>query len=238
MAGNGIPLDRSRTAVRPRPRPRGHDRRGTALIAFGVAGLVLLAACLAAVLASVVPLANAAAALEQQRSEAVELIGPAAVALESTAASADNAGTSLGSSVAAAREAAAVTGQLADALQGLAAFSSAFGDTASRSRTLSNDLATTADALARNQADSATTAASLRTLADRLHQLQETLGPADNPPPEAFAGIAVPLALALVVLVLLWLAAIAAASIWLGRRLQTAGVDIAGRSTDIDINHG
>ena len=220
------PATASRDRATAQRGPAG--RRGLALMGFGVVGLVLLGTCVATVLSSVVPLAATAAALEQQRADAVELIGPAAAALESTATSADNAGASLGSSVAAAREAASVTGQLADALQGLAAFSSAFGDTAARSRALSNDLVTTADALARNQLDSATTAASLRALADRLHQLGETLGAADRPPPSALAGVALPLALALVVLVLLWLAAIAVGAIWLGRRLRAGGVDIGG----------
>ena len=223
-ARSGATIDRSGTTARRRPA----DRRGAALVAFGVSGLVLLGACLAAVIAAVVPLASTAAALEQQRTEAVALIGPAASALEATASSADNAGTSLGSSVSAAREAAAVTGQLANALQGLAAFSSAFGDTATRSRALSDDLATTADALARNQLDSAATAASLRALADRLKQLGQTLGAADSPPPSALAGVAIPLALLLTVLVLAWLAGIALAAIWLGRRLRAGGVDIGG----------
>lgn len=216
---SGTTIDQSGTSARRRPA----DRRGTALVAFGVAGLVLLGACLAAVVAAVVPLADTAAVLEQQRTEAVALIGPAASALESTASSAENAGTSLGSSVAAAREAAVVTGQLADALQGLAAFSSAFGDTASRSRALSDDLATTANALAQNQLDSASTAASLRALADRLQQLGRTLGAADSPPPSALADVAIPLALLLTALVLLWLAGVALAAIWLGRRLRADG---------------
>jgi hypothetical protein len=200
--------------------PTTSQRRGTALMAFGVVGLLLLAACLAAVVMSVVPLVNGAAALEEQRSGAVALIGPAADALEATATTAEHAGASLGTSVAAARDAASVTGQLADALQGLAAFSSAFGDTASRSRTLSEDLSSTANALAQNQLDSAATAAQLRTLADRLHELGETLGTAASPPPNALAGVAVPLALGLVILLLLWLAVIAGACVWLGRRMR------------------
>ena len=76
------------------------------------------------------------------------------------------------------------------------------------------------NSLARNQTDSATAATQLRTLADRLHQLDESLGSATTPPPSALAGIAVPLASALVALALIWLAGIAAASIWLGRRLR------------------
>jgi len=196
------------------------ERKGAALITFGIVGLILLGACLVAVVVSMVPLMNGAAALEEQRTAAVQLLGPAADALEATATSAEHAGASLGTSVAAARDAASVTGQLADAMQGLAVFSSSFSDTANRSRALSDDLSRTADSLATNQTDSAATAAQLRTLADRLHQLAETLGSADGPPPSALAGVAVPLALGLVVLILLWLAAIAVASIWLGRRMR------------------
>jgi len=193
-------------------------------MAFGVVGLVLLAVCLVAVAASVAPLLRGASALEEQRAAALELIGPAADSLESTANSAEHAGTSLGASVSAAREAAGVTGQLADALQGLAMFSSAFSDTATRSRSLSDDLARTADALAQNQTDSTTASTQLRSLADRLHQLEERLGTAETPPTNSLAGIAVPLAIGLVALLLLWLAAIAAACTWLGWRLRrTAG---------------
>lgn len=193
---------------------------GSSLVVFGVVGLVLLAACLVAVAASVAPLLRGASALEEQRAAALELIGPSADALESTATSAEHAGTSLGQSVSAAREAAGVTGQLADALQGLAAFSSAFADTANRSRSLSDDLSHTADALAQNQTDSATASSQLRALADRLRQLAERLGTADSPPTDTLAGIAIPLAIGLVTLLLLWLAVIAAACIWIGRRMR------------------
>lgn len=210
----------TRVGVAPGRRLTGDHRLGPALIGFGVVGLVLLGACLVAVALSLAPLVNSAQTLEQQRTAAAELIGPAADALDSTASSAEHAGTSLGQSVGAARDAASVTGQLADALEGLAAFSSAFGDTASRSRALSDDLSRTADSLAQNQTDSATAAAQLRDLADRLRQLGERLGSAGGPPTNNLAGVALPLTLGLVALVLLWLAAIAVASVWLGRRLR------------------
>jgi len=197
-------------------------RTGTALVTFGVVGIVLVVACLVAVLVSLVPILNGAAQLEQQRAAAVDLIAPAADALESTAASADRAGTSLAVSASAARNAAGVTSQLADALGGLATFSSAFGDTADRSRALSDDLARMADALGQNETDSATAARDLRVLADRVRQLGEQLGSAAAPPPSALAGVALPLAVSLVALVLGWLGAIAIASIWLGRRLRSA----------------
>ena len=203
--------------------PAGSRRLGSLLVVFGVVGLLLLGACLVAVTASVAPLLRGASALEEQRAAALELIGPAADSLETTADSAEHAGTSLGQSVSAAREAAGVTGQLADALQGLAAFSSAFADTATRSRNLSDDLSHTADALAQNQTDSATASSQLRALADRLRQLSERLGRADRPPTDSLAGIAIPLAVGLVTLLLLWLAMIAAACIWLGRRMRRVG---------------
>jgi hypothetical protein len=199
-------------------------RTGTALVAFGVVGLVLLLACLVAVLVSLVPIVNGARELEQQRAAAVALIAPAADALETTAASAEHAGTSLALSAEAARNAAAVTSQLADALGGLAAFSSAFGETADRSRALSDDLGRSADALGQNRVDSATAASELRVLADRVRQLGERLGSATAPPPNALADVALPLAVALVALVLAWLGAIAVASIWLGLRLRAAPV--------------
>jgi hypothetical protein len=195
-------------------------RTGSILVAFGSVGLVVLVACLAAVVLALAPLANEATILEQQRSSAVALIAPAADALETTATSAEDAGASLGQSVTAARDAASVTGQLADALGGLATFSSAFGDTAARSRALSDDLSRTATALAQNQTDSATAAAELRTLADRLRQLDESLAPAGAASPSALSGAVLPLAIGLVALALAWLGGIAVASIWLGRRLR------------------
>lgn len=223
-------------AAPPRIEPRARDgllpwpnrRVGSALVVFGVVGLILLAACLAAVAASVAPLLHGASALEQQRAAAVELIGPSADALESTADSAEHAGTSLGQSVGAAREAAGVTGQLADALQGLAAFSSAFADTANRSRSLSDDLSRTADALAQNQTDSATASSQLRSLADRLRQFAQRLGTADSPPTDTLAGIAIPLAIGLVALLLVWLGVIAAACIWFGLRMRRHRLDRPG----------
>jgi hypothetical protein len=195
-------------------------RAGTALVTFGALGLVLLGACLLAVLVAFVPVANEAATLEQQRAAAMGLVGPAADALETTATSAENAGVSLSQSVAAARDAATVTGQLADALAGLGAFSPSFADTALRSRTLSDDLSRTADALDRDQGDTRTAAAQLRALADQLRRLEGDLGPAEAPPATALDGIALPLATALVGLTLLWLAGLALGSIWLGRRLR------------------
>jgi hypothetical protein len=197
-------------------------RAGTALVTFGALGLVLLGACLLAVLVAFVPVANEAATLEQQRAAAMGLVGPAADALETTATSAENAGVSLSQSVAAARDAATVTGQLADALAGLGAFSPSFADTALRSRTLSDDLSRTADALDRDQGDTRTAAAQLRALADQLRRLEGDLGPAEAPPATALDGIALPLATALVGLTLLWLAGLALGSIWLGRRLRKA----------------
>jgi len=220
ISSRSAPGTAIRSGTGPLPLPAHRERLGRALVGFGVVGLVLLGACLIAVALSLAPLVTSAQALEQQRTAAADLIGPAADALDSTATSAEHAGSSLGQSVSAARDAASVTGQLADALGGLAAFSSAFADTASRSRALSDDLSRTADSLAQNQTDSATAAAQLRDLADRLRQLGERLGPAGNPPTSNLAGIALPLTLGLVSLLLLWLAAIAVASIWLGRRLR------------------
>jgi hypothetical protein len=219
-SSRSAPTMAGRTGIRAgAPAPSG-ERVGAALIGFGVIGLLLLGACLLVVAVSLAPLLSGASALEDQRAAAADLVGPAADTLEATATSAEHAGTSLGQSVSAARDAASVTGQLADALEGLSAFSSAFADTATRSRALSDDLSRTADALAQNQTDSASAAAELHALADRVRQLGERLGTAESPPTNNLARLALPLAMGLVALVLLWLAAIAVASIWLGRRLR------------------
>ena len=69
---------RTRTAARGRAR----RRLGMGLMAFGAAGLVLIAAAGALVLASLSAVDDAATGFEEQRREILAMLGPASAALE------------------------------------------------------------------------------------------------------------------------------------------------------------
>ncbi|HEX3264448.1 MAG TPA: hypothetical protein VHR16_02160 [Candidatus Limnocylindrales bacterium] len=208
-------------------------RLGMGLIAFGVAGLVLIGSAGALVLASLSAVGDAATGFEQQRAKVVEMLGPASAALERAASSASNAGTSLTETRDSAAQAATLMARLSESFDSLAALGSfeilgarpfaglsgQFSQVATESRTLSADLARSADAMDTNITDSAAVAADLRTLADQLAELETSLGA----PPEGSPGAGnptLPVDLAKLVLVglLLWFAVPALVSIWIGWR--------------------
>jgi len=209
---------------------RRRRRLGFWLVAYGVAGLVLVMAAAVLLLGSLGAVGNAATGFERQRAELVSMLEPAAAALSDAADSATRAGTSLTAASDASRRAADLTSRLAtsfDALAGLGSVdilgthpfggvSSQFTDVAGQSRALSTDLTSTAAALSTNVADSQSVATNLRSLADRLRQLQTTVGSGGGP-----GSTALPIAAAEVVLLglLAWLSIPAIVSIWLGRRL-------------------
>jgi hypothetical protein len=195
-------------------------RLGNVLIGFGVAGLAILVGTVIALLLAVGPLAAAAADLDAARGNVAALVGPSADALEATATSAEHAGQSLGQSETTARDAASVTSQLADAMSGLAAFSSAFADTAARARSLADDLNRTADAIHQNELDTATAATQLRTLSTQLRDLQSRLGADQIATPSQLDRLALPVAVGLGGLLLIWLGGLAVGAIWLGRQLR------------------
>jgi ABC-type transporter Mla subunit MlaD len=222
--------DRSRSLVRDRRR----RRLGWGLVSFGVAGLVLVAAAAALVVGSLAAVDDAATGFEHQRAELVSMLEPAASAMSDAADSAAHAGSSLTAASDASRRAADLTNRLAasfDAMAGLGSFeilgsrpfagiTSQFNDTATQSRALSTDLGTTADALATNVADSQAVSADLRSLADRLTQLQASIGGAGG----AGSTSSLPIALARLVLLglLAWFSIPAIVSTWLGSRLIRA----------------
>jgi len=152
------------------------------LAAFGLAGLVLTAAAATLVIGSLGAIAGVASSLDRQRAQLVDLIDPAAAALNRSADSAANASVSLTSSAAAAEDAAALTSQLADSMaamsqaasfqvfgaQPFGAAAASLAQVAASSRTLSGDLHTTATSIAANVTDSAGVAADLRDLARQL----------------------------------------------------------------------
>jgi hypothetical protein len=215
--------------IRRRQRRR---RLGGGLLAFGIAGLVLLAASTVLVLGSLSAVDDAATGFERQRAELLAMLGPAADALDGAAASATNAGVSLSSSADAADRAGALTTRLASSFDALAALSSfdilgsrpfagvagQFEQVGADARALSTDLATTSAALRTNVADSAAVADDLRTLADRLESLEEGL---NDPAGGSLGSAAAALTATRIVLLglLLWFAVPAVASTWLGWRL-------------------
>jgi hypothetical protein len=208
-------------------------RLGRGLLAFGVAGLILLIATGWLLVGSLGAVSTAAADLETQRARLVALIPPAEAALRGSADTATNASTSLESSATAARDASALVTQLATAMDGMASaaqvsvlgiqpFASLSGELSSvadRSRALATDLDATAATLDTNVADSQQAAADLGSLADELAALNAELernSAATSDP----SGIAASLGLARIVLLglLLWLAVPAVAATWLGWR--------------------
>jgi hypothetical protein len=210
----------------------GRRRRlGFGLVAFGAVGLALSVIGALLVLATLGAVGDAASGFERQRTELLSMVEPAASALTDAADSASHAGASLTEASDASRRAADLTTRLAgsfEALAGLgsvdilgsrpfAGFSSQFADAASQSRTLSTDLTTTADALATNVADSEAVALDLRALAERLRQLETSVGGGTGPGSATAVGIAV--AQIVVLGLLVWLSVLAVASLWLGLRL-------------------
>jgi hypothetical protein len=217
-------------------------RLGMGLIAFGVAGLVLIGSAGALVLASLSAVGDAATGFERQRTQLVEMLGPASAALDRAASSASNAGASLAETRASAAQAATLMTRLSDSFDSLAALGSfdilgarpfaaisgQFSQVAADSRTLSADLARTAAAMETNITDSAAVATDLRALADQLDELETSLGAAGTAPgtpttpgtTPAAANASLPIDVAKVVLVglLLWFAVPAIVSIWIGWR--------------------
>jgi hypothetical protein len=209
---------------------RRRRRLGIGLVAFGAVGLVLSAAAALLVLATLGAVGSAASGFEQQRTELVSMIEPAATALGQAADSASHAGTSLTQASDASRRAADLTSRMATSFEGLAGlgsmevlgtrpfagFSSQFADMAAQSRTLSGDLTSTANALTTNVTDSESVASDLRDLADRLRELEASLGPGGT-----VSSAGVPILAAQIVLLglLAWVACLAVGCVWLGRRL-------------------
>jgi hypothetical protein len=210
---------------------RRRRRLGYGLLGFGVTGLVLVIAAAVLLLGSLGSINGAASGFESQRAELVSMLDPAATALSDAGESAANAGGSLTKASDASRRAADLTSRLATSFDALAALgdvdilgsrpfagmSSQFTEVAGQSRSLSTDLGSTADALSTNVADSQRVAADLRSLAQRLRELEGSLQSTAGPG----GSLTVPVAAAEVVLLALlgWLSVPAVASLWLGRRL-------------------
>ena len=211
--------------------PRRHRRLGLGLAAFGVVGLLLTAAAATLVLGSLGALAGVASSLDRQRAELVDLIDPAAAALNRSADSAASASVSLTASAAAAEDAAALTTQLADSMEAMSqaasfqvfgtqpfgAAAASLAQVAASSRTLSNDLHTTATSISSNVSDSAGVAADLRDLARQLEAIGTSAGAAGSA--STLSASALDFGRAVLLGLLAWLAIPALIALWLGFRL-------------------
>jgi hypothetical protein len=213
----------------------GHRRRrrlGLVLAAFGLAGLVLIAAAATLVLGSLGAIAGVAASLDRQRADLVDLIDPAAAALNRSADSAANASASLTSSAAAAEDAATLTSQLADSMaamsqaasfqvfgaQPFGAAAASLAQVAGSSRTLSGDLHATATSIASNVADSAGVAADLRDLARQLTAIGVSAKAAGSA--STLSASALDFGRLVLLGLLAWLAIPALIALWLGIQLS------------------
>ena len=212
-------------------------RIGLGLIAFGVAGLVLIGAAGALMLASFKAVGDASSGFEDQRAEILAMLGPASDALDGAASSAANAGTSLQETRDAATQASELMRRLASSFENLASLgtfeilgarpfaslSGQFAEVAAESQTLSTDLSEAATAMTSNVSDSAAVAADLRVLAAQIDTLETSLGAGqDGEVPSAGAGLPIAAAQAVLIGLLLWLAVPAIAAVSLGWRWTQA----------------
>jgi hypothetical protein len=210
-------------------------RLGYGLLAFGLSGIVLIAAAAALVFGSLSAVDDAASGFDRQRVEILAMLGPASSALSNAATSASNAGTSLTESSAAAVQAAVLTSRMADSFDDLAELGTfevfgtrpfgpladQFGDVAAESRALSDDLTAAGTSLATNVADSEAVAGDLRALATQLDALETSLATADDGGLGSASG-ALGVARLVLVGLLVWLAIPAVVTTWLGWRLLRA----------------
>jgi hypothetical protein len=210
---------------------RPSRRTGGALLAFGLAGATLILAAATLVLTSLAAVDDAVSGFERQRTELLNLLEPASIALADAGDAADRAGGSLTGAGDAAGRAAGLSSSLASSFDGLAALEGLeilgirpfagsarqFADVASEARALASDLTATASALRQNVADGATVAAHLRALAAQLDRLESSLR-APSSVAGNLGGSSVPITVARLVLLglLAWLAVPAVASTWLG----------------------
>ncbi len=221
-------------------------RLGAALLAFGLAGVVLLGAASALVLGSLNAIDQVATGFDRQRTELVGMLRPASASLRNAAASASNAGASLATTSDAADRAGQLATNLADSFDGLAALgtfeifgarpfaglSAEFGAVSGDARLLATDLRTVSESMRTNATDAASVAADLTALATQLESLASSLGSPGTPesgatpapgtaPPTSTSSIGAQLgfAKAVVVGLLAWLAVPAVASTVVGWRL-------------------
>lgn len=170
------------TTVERRRRPGVWRAAGTALIAWGVVGLVLLALFFNGLAGPISELNTMAASLETQRAAALEAIDSARATIDKTATGVRGMDSSLGDAKAAVDRASSIAtgvgdtmGGLAQAmqvnifgLQPLAGLSGGFTDAATQLGGLSTDLAAIGASLDSNRDDAVAVAQSLDDLSSSL----------------------------------------------------------------------
>ena len=158
------------------------DTAGTALIAWGVVGLVLLALFFNGLAGPISELSNMAASLATQRTAALEAIDSARATIDKTATGVRGMDSSLGDAKAAVDRASSIAtgvgdtmGGLAQAmqvsifgLQPLAGLSGGFSDAATQLGGLSTDLGAIGASLDANRGDAVAVAQSLDDLSSSL----------------------------------------------------------------------
>ena len=214
--------------------PNARRRWGSALLAFGGIGLIILAILGFLVVGPLGSLGSAAASLDDQRTRLLAMLPSAEAALDSASTAATNAGVSLRASGQSARDGSVLLVQLAGAMDGMSAASKVsilgqepFGglgdqlaNVAARSRSLATDLAATADGLDGNVSDSDAAAARLHELGAELATLRTELA-SGGTGGAANAATQVAILQAVLLALLLWLAIPAVASAWLGWRWRS-----------------
>jgi hypothetical protein len=196
----------------------GSRRLAVALLAYGVAGVILFVAGLWLVARS--PLGSAATAMDAQQHQISRTVEATRATLRDAAAGADGVDASLTATAESARRASALSTGLASSLRQLAAATdvdvfgsrpfAAFGAeslrVADEADSLSADLSTTAERLDRNRADAAAVAGDLRALETEVGTLAGLVSEGTG------FGSLVALR-AVVVLILAWLAVPSVAAI-------------------------
>ena len=210
--------------------PAARRRWGSALLGFGVIGLIILAILGFLVLGPLGSLGSAAASLDDQRTRLVAMLPSAGAALDSAATAATNAGASLRASGQSARDGSTLLVQLASAMDGMSAASKVnilgqepFGtlsdeltNVAARSRSLATDLSSAADGLDANVTDSNAAAARLHELSGRLATLRSELESGNAAGGASNLTLEITILRLLLLALLVWLAVPAVAAAWLG----------------------
>jgi hypothetical protein len=204
-----------------------------ALVAYGVAGLVLTAASMATVL-SALPSIDA---IDRQRAAIVRSLDVAASGITDAEKGISGAGGSLGSAAASARSAATLTGDLATSMASLrdasgvsvlgsqpfAALAGDFDRVASRARALGSSMTTLAGSLDQDTRDFATVATDAAVLRVQIAGLRDAL--TQNGTDGLDAGLR--RLFVIVILLLAWLglpaiASLVGGSIWLREQRRAA----------------
>lgn len=231
--GRGRASDRSSLAALMFGRmPSARDRRrlGIGLLAFGVAGLVILVAAAAFVLASLGSLGPTDGDIQTQVAALDHSLDATSTTLGETQTAMGNLTGSVSSAATSARGASDLAAQLATTMHDVsgamnlsilggrpfAALGGEFDQVAVRSTAVAGQLQSLARSLDSNAADSASLGAQIGNLQASVAELRAAVGPGS-----VISGVASTLAIARAMLlaIVVWLAIPAVAATWLGARI-------------------